>query len=874
MVDLDVFKTSDYIKKTLIKVEKINSSFSFNNKEDKNFEKINKLILDSEKEGIEKIEQFLMFLALSCNTYKTVKIEDLIFLLNPTSKNLSIKENWMLEENTNFIFEQDYKEKFPEYETEENLDFFIKKIEFLEKKSYLKFDKKRKKISFSKSEYHIFLISVYKKNIFDKSKQRNMLKIAEKILGSLSLNSILITLSILENIYNENEDEILKYLLKRIFMKCLNSIFLSAKSKVISFFDNKITDLDIQEQKQIIKIITLENTIENDNILWNNNVPWFNPENYKNFIGNKIAEKLSSKKINSLLSKKGKISSKNMWFLLNIEEEKLLDFEILKKSLNYNEKIIRARAIKLIFKNYAFKLENIEKYLIKDESYDYIYNLFLGALESWFYYGEKEKYLIKKYFKNNLNLLSVSIKSKKILENFKYEYFEKNKFSNKYSEKEHIELWTLWHEIFIIYIDKYPAKYNELNTPHIACTLNDYYEFIKSDEKAVELVTSIFKWLEKYSKFIFPDNWGINIAEFLMKTTKTNFQIREKIFKELLSSKRTSFITLNIAVFIDYWHKLSKKEKKLIFDLLNSKRQDLKWIYAVILNRRRVPKEINILLFGENGEKKGVSEIVDILIKKDILEESLSVYCGNSKILSKYGFHHINDDFGVKIIIEILTRNVLNDSFKIALKELINMLYNRFDEVFPEISKIFSENLLKKYEKRNLVFDQMLKTTISQSLSKKEMWNMLFENSKDNEKEQYLRKIADNIELIEYYLYKPSEVLKWFDEELLYNKIYTFNLNDNRIFNFCRKINIIIKNKKNVSNNMKDTLKKYLINLYEITPPKMKTTDEIVLKTLKLLNISCSEIFETIETNRNSLKEQIIIKMKKFEETTYIRNWI
>lgn len=816
-------------------------------------------------------------LGLSCNTYKSVNINDLAFILSDCSSNSSIHED--NDYNVEYSLGEVEEKNFPKYDTSIKInDEFKRELKHLNKHGYIEIDN-LKRIIFVHPIYHYATQILFKKYFLDIFEQDNAIKIAKQSLSSLSINANLCTLTILEKIYIENPDEVLKSLI----LRSLSSIFPSVRDRVIMFFDRRINYLNELEQKEFVKVLRYGDSIKNNGILWCNGMPWINPSkergfSYRDWVDDKISKDeidLFEKELDNEII----LSSEEMWNLLSVRYDKEIPFKVLEKALSYDETFIREKAIKLIFKYYAFTFSKLDKYLDAYEHPDVIYGLFRGALDSWLKYNNESQKLILEYYKNSLNIMSVAIRSKKFLENFEDEYSCESIDWGEVEDGDKKILWDVWHEVFVEFLNKFPSRYIKMNEPHMARVIEHSLKYINSEEKVVSLATAWFNWLYMYLQYNTPQDFGMSVAQYLMDGTLNNSKSRESIFKLMISTDKTSFVTSNVKVFIDSWEYLSDNEKLLVLDLLTSNRVDVKWIKAVSLNRRNIPREIQIKLLGESIYGKDISRVVDILIKNDLLEQCLNVHCGYPQPLWWNGYHHNNYRLWDSVIVEVLKRNVLNRAFDIALREVIDLLYNHDSRRIINIYDVYTKDLLNIKEKRKHVFERLLFDTIDQNQCNKKVWDLLFELSDEAEKENYYEKIAENIELVQYQQINDGDLLALFNKEVIFEKIYPRIKNDYKILAFCnskelRAMYIIAENNEELMDKFKNTLEELIVEFYNEETPRMSLTNRIVEGTIKKYQIKSNKIYKLIEDNRVRLIDVTSNLREVFNDHYNIENWI
>lgn len=823
-------------------------------------------------------------LGLCCNTYRKINLDDLLFILSNTKECPGIIEDEYITGAKRYSLgklENDSK-CYLKYDVEYKLsDEYKDELRHLQNYGYIEIDNLRR-IAFVHPIYHYAAQLLFKKYYNDIFEQEKIIETIDRCISSISVNANLSMLTILEDYYREEEDDTIK----KLMLKALNSVFPSVRDKVVMFFDRRMNKLNENEQEKFIDVLISSNNIQDVHIDWYKGIPYFKKSNHFDFsLVGKCKYVLNDKDIESIIdniNNRVNISSEDMWSLININNSKNLSFEILEKAMDYDESFIRGKAIELIFNKHAFEFskDKIEEYLNEYEHHNVIYSLFKGAIDSWLKYNEESRRLIIEYFKNSLDRMSVSIRVKRFLENFgdEYSYTGINWRNLECNQKE--ILWNTWHEIYIEFFNKFPSKYIRMNEAHMVNTTNKSLKFIKSEEKIVELSMAWFSWLHRDLEHNLPDDYGMSVAEYLMEGTSAQSSFRQRIFEQMLLTQNTSFITTNVSVFIKYWDKLSDSEKQVLLNIYKSKRNDIKWIKAVSLNAGYIPYDIQVEILGEVIDDKNTSDIVDILIYQGLLEQCLNIYCGYPQPLWWNGLHHNNKSLWDDIIVEVLKRDKFDNSYNIALRELMDLLYNHDERRIDNIYEIYEDILLKDYRKRSLVFDKLMYVTATQNQSNKKLWDLLFEYSSQEEEYFYYDRIVEDIELIQYYQYGNGDLFELFEEEKIFKEIYPRLDSDKEIIKITKKFlsiysNIISINKfdNKELELMKETFKNILIDKLRKTPPRLFISNDFIQNSVKKLNIKSSELENLIEKNRIRLLDIASELRKKYNDNYGLDNW-
>jgi hypothetical protein len=832
-------------------------------------------------------KKIFIALGLSCNTFKQVSLEDLSFILSDLDETPSIE----YEPDKIFAIEYTLSEvnefKYPSYSRELDLsDEYKNELRYLLNQGYIKLDQLTKMIIFTHPIYHFASQILLKKCLDDIFDSDEVLKLANKSLSALSKNTNICALASLESYYLESKDQ----KIKEMILKSLYSIYPSVRERVVMFFDSRINELNEEEYDQLINMMKFLREINDEILSWQDGEPYFS-KLYKRSLFGGLLEELNQKEfsidINEKLSRKENVSSEEMWLILNserINDNNPNNLKILKHALTFDEVFIREKAIFHIFEKYAHEFNEIEidKYLDSHEHPNVIYKIFRGSLNNWFRYKPEIKRKILNYFKDSLGIVSVVIRSLHFLENFDNEYRTEGIDWSQLNDEEKRELWSVWHEIFIELLNKFPSKYIRMNEAHMVKVVGASLEYVSDKTKIVNLGIAWINWLEKYSEHHLAEDYGMSVAEYLIKGTEYDSNCREEVFKKLISTTKTSFITANIKVIIDYWEYLSDHEKQQVIELVISDREDISWIHAVILNRKNVPEELQHLLFGELALEDSIKHIVKQLIDKNLLEQCINVHCGFPQPLWWNGIHHVNYELWDAVIIEVLKGDTFDQSFHLSLREFVRALYNH-SKRFGGGYELLREILQNSPQKRKLIFDQLLNETIRNNQENKKMWDMLFESSTEEEKKRYFLTIAENIEAVQYFHDDFGDLTVLFDKKVIFEEIYPLLPDDHAIYNICNNYILLYKSCKKlqiddeeINNSLRKSFEELISHCYINFPPRMTMTNKLVVYTMEILQIEIedSTINKALEDNHSRMiktREEIA---KKFNQEYELKNWI
>jgi len=229
---------------------------------------------------------------------------------------------------------------------------------------------------------------------------------------------------------------------------------------------------------------------------------------------------------------------------------------------------------------------------------------------------------------------------------------------------------------------------------------------------------------------------------------------------------------------IEYWSDLHKTEREQIFNLIESDREDLRWIKAVILNSySSTPKELTQSILGT--DKLNYLRVKDViqLFPKQLLEDCLNVYCGSPQPLWWLAVHHHNREFWGKVIRNIL-ENESNIGFEVCLQEFLINGVNTFGDDWADWEIIWTK-LCKDITNKQLLAKTLTYNTAKCSCNlyyANKLWSILINGYKEVEREnEIIEFVAQNIELLQQTGHK-EDLFKIFNESFLVEVIKKLQL--------------------------------------------------------------------------------------------------
>ncbi|WP_193191380.1 nSTAND3 domain-containing NTPase [Paenibacillus polymyxa] len=848
----------------------------------------NRLARQIDDEG-QNIKRVFMALGLSCNTYRAAKLDDLAFLLSESTEEPAL--NAQRDEPVIIAYHYGGKgaetSPFPAYlAAYEIRGDDLEALRDLRDRGYIKVDPVYKTIVFAHPIYYQASKIVFQTSLEDVfSDKESILRLLGRSLASPSKEGNLCALMIAEWHYADTQDATLKQRVKVLLLRNLHSLFPSVKDRVIIYFDSRLDELDDEEQKEFVSAVKVQSSMSDDDILWHSGEPYFNTatERRASFGWLDWDEDRHAARLQKLAAREPLTAEEIRDMLVVNAAAKMepADLQhVIQLALAYDESFIRAKAVKLLFQQFAYTFEDLANYLEPQEHPDYIYKLFRGALSSWSRYTPQAKSAILDYVRNSLSIMSVALRFKRFLENFEDRYAWDGLAWDKLTGEEARELWLVWYDVFIALLNHFPSQYMEMNEAHMVNAARESLSHVDDLERIVQLASSWHRWLHHYSEHHLPQDYGMNVADYLLEGTGQTADVRAELFQELLAVRQTSLLTVTIGTLVDHWPSLSSDERAELIAVLQAEREDIRWLRGVALNRRAVPDEVQIAIVGEVLFGQEIDVVVDRLLEEELLECCLNIHCGYPQPLWWNGYHHHNGKVWNRVILEVLGRTPDGRCFDIALREFIDSLYNYDTCRFPDGMAVYSR-LVANPAQRQAVFRQLLMVTATNNQSNKQMWDLLLVHSPEEERQQFFTLIAENIEAVQYQCNDEDDLLELFEWEVVFGPLCSRLNIDHTVVDFCfrymdyaeqQATTSLIDDEKHGS--LLGQFKTFISLVYEHTPPRMTLTNRIVGKTLRKLRISADEIDRLLEASRRQLIDSGSKQSQSFNDHYELENWV
>lgn len=667
--------------------------------------------------------------------------------------------------------------KYPQYSTENKIPQKVKSyFAYFEERGFIRKDGKN--IVFSHPNYfEAARILFIKKN---NNEQKKNLKYLKKALACISPVTAKFACKELFLIYKKI-DETLKGKVRELMLFANQSIYPSVEdiaSINLSFILDDFSNSD--EKDNVVRIIGSGNTDSGALQWYNDEIPYIGKGTFGGF---DLPDKSIVDKVENRLAENKYVTVHEAWDYVNYyqwhsftRENFKVKPEIIVSLLTYDEVFIRKQAAKIFF---SAKIEHSERFLIDkilDDTHPTVvfYGIW-GAFLYWIKQNAEVKAQIFSIIKALLLRKEIAIRCSDLISTFSVDYSGECIDWESYSEEEKIELWNVWGEIFPIFSKTLPASVY-FNVGRFGNTMTTASKYLTYDNG----IKVFFAWYErieyKIDQRVAVSDYEMGIIEDLIDFTKDDYTARIDLFKKVFSNKDSGFLLYSLKNIFRYYDKLHIEEKRVIVNLIESNRSDIKWIHALLLTLQDVPKPLILIITnGKDIFRNKPKEILEIL-PTELVYKSLMIVYGKPQQL-EYLQSYERTKFWNRIINYILFYQI-EPYFRLCVEEFIGPnIWGKRTENF----RLWKIMCLKTKNLDYLLYLVLYNISIS-NINVKETREVFFAIKYVYETKgrigDFTRIVADNIEAIQ--LTHKEDIFKYFDDDYIFNqllpKIYPDNL--------------------------------------------------------------------------------------------------
>ncbi|MBF0709383.1 ATP-binding protein [Alkalihalobacillus hwajinpoensis] len=831
-----------------------------------------------------EFNKVLMALGLGSDTTQAIKFKELTHVLSNSEDQPSLvilKEDYQM---------MDFPGKksspsFPEYTSDAKLpDWILEHLEDMEINGYVTVVDDN--ILFTHPTYYEASKYVIKHQ--RRSQLGQIVHILSKGIGCLEPKTAFMYTKQIEKLFsNYSSNQVFKDELISLAIKSLNSIFPSIRDSglifLLSIIDNQSNDL----QKVVYDFIK-HNDIKNSRVFWQEGEPWLEVSNSTSFVDylddllrnhdNNDVENIANKLIQPHESKN--VSSEEAWKIASNEflfEEEDKNLRLIAQLLSYKESFIRSKIAFTVARYFSDSKQHID-IVFSDEHPNVVYQAIRGAMRGWNSFNCEHKAYLMNYMTQAMSNKIVAANTSRFLIDFGDDFGRDYIDRSSLNEDQTKELWSVWSELFPIFLQTVPNNFVSLNESDLFNTVIKSVEYIDSSA-VVKIAESWLYWIEKNLPNRLLHESGYAVSDFLLK--KTEPSERQRISERILSQEDTNFITVALSEFVDKWTTLSDGEKQKIISLLQSNREDVRWLKAVCLTRTKVPEIISSIVLGK--EKIFEEEIIKVIdyFPVELLTDCLRVFIGNPQPLWWLGYHHPRGTRWPEMLLRLLEIPE-HPSFKVALSNFVDRFINGAfrDEQRIQVLEVW-ENIISY--KDNCLSDYLFSELKVQCISNngpdiKDLWSVFFNNINNEKKSYYINDVVKEVEAFTYF----NEIYEIFHMEFFEKEILPQLTADNILINMVMSSDSILNNiEEDVNSYIKD-MYTVIEKVYSIESPRLNLTNTLVENffSRKYEVIPLSDLIESINqaskkiTEEGRKKKKDIVEFYDLQHADVINDWV
>ena len=296
--------------------------------------------------------------------------------------------------------------------------------------------------------------------------------------------------------------------------------------------------------------------------------------------------------------------------------------------MNYNASFIRLEVVELILSQSPIFNKTITEKIFSDKHPDIVNQAIRYCFANWKKYNQYDKTYLSKLIIEAAYRQEVAIRMFNFVATFGKDYTSaKVEGWNDFNRKEKSELWKLWSIVFPIVLKG--SRFDPyLHGGRFTVTMDDAVEFIHGRD----YLNVLEIW---YNRIDFRLRAGYTvsenelcIADNLIKFSENAPHLRLDLFKKILSDPHTGFIIYSLGWFLFYWEKLTNEEKEIIYALIESDREDIRWIKAVCLTTESpIPEIVEKITGRKDIFEISTTEFFEVL-PQQLTEDCLVIYYG------------------------------------------------------------------------------------------------------------------------------------------------------------------------------------------------------------------------------------------------------
>ncbi|WP_338543488.1 hypothetical protein [Paenibacillus tundrae] len=629
--------------------------------------------------------------------------------------------------------------------------------------------------------------------------QKRLLVILRHLLSSESVAIMLNVIRSLERIYEAYAVKDIRSEVRKMALQALTNSYPTMRDEALVLLASRFKELppnDIQVIMSYIKSYHFSDySIEwqdgipklkehTQNIVWQRMIEHQN-EGITKELFLAIAERLQSP------DEAFKVIPEEAWQLARYLDVHELDAQIklpvLKQLLTYKDAFIREAAAFSLVHEYGEDRRHLDLVLSDPHPFVVLQGI-QGCFQGWNRWSLGERDWVRKKLQEALMVKVNCVAAHEFIIQFSQKPHRFRLNWEVISLEEREDLHRLWGTLLPVFLENVPDEFLEIDEAYLFETTSREASAFTEDQ-VVQITKAWVEWVERTISRKRPNDYGMGYLDFLLNHTNRSFTYREQLSIRLLSHQNSYIVSMSLAEYVNYWPHLHQQERAQVIKLLQSDRSDVRWLKAIALTREEVSSEICLLLLGEANALSLPLAITELISKTDsqLLMDCVEVF--DAERGEFYNLVGTSRDYSwTSIALEILRypeHPAFANALAYALKRVISTSATKSFKKFVlqeciNICKYGSKNTVR------LMVEIILEWTVRVSgAESRELWEIVFQNLEETEREEITVKLADVIEAISNNCDSPVELIG----SHAYSLLLTHHLTSDHIIWYLHKNN-------------------------------------------------------------------------------------
>ncbi|MET4108344.1 serine protease [Hymenobacter sp. UYP22] len=525
------------------------------------------------------------------------------------------------------------------------------------------------------------------------------------------------------------------------------SIFFKVRTKALVFLLSIFPDLDSQVKRKVENRLRTD-TLSTSSIFWDEGTP-FLTEKLRFWWDTPEMDDAARSALSSKIENNEEVDDESTWQLL--QSGASLSLRVIRHALNSNEGFIRSQAAIRFFSEYH-RFERTEREttarIIFDDEYP---SVVVEAIKAVFEFALRsadahDSALFTDLIRNSLTSQFVVLRLQTFLMTFGIDYGSESMDWKRIVGHEKAA-WSLWGEVFADFMNVCSTAQLRFTTGRYLSTLREAAPFVTPDQ-CLRISVSIWEWITRTLAVRGMDGYELSCLDFLLSACPTSKRLPQ--FQKFFTHQDTNLTCYNLRQALDSWGTLSLREQQVVIGLLQSQRDDVRWLKASAATYDgELPAQIQQVFYGAPDYLSQTAVEIVRQYPPEFLRDCLRMYCGSPGFLSAHGRMQSRVWFAIKMVI-------LQDQlpgFDICVPDLLFNVVNGPDRDWAGWVSIWTKACNNASLRDGLLIQLIIQTgqsTVNTSYTKK-LWTIICDAyAADESQKRFAKIVAEHMDILEH----------------------------------------------------------------------------------------------------------------------------